>query len=160
MSQMNQLNAITDDTCDATGDDIYDTHSKNTPTKYVKWVNKVDKIVFKYLNLHLDDLPDENYRINFDEGMEPECMAKIIIEPNIGPVDDLDVDVDEDSLYRKWMEKVEHIVYAYLQMSTDDLPDENYRMNFDDGMTPEEMAKIIVGPMDDLIHDTVSRFFN
>ena len=157
MSQMNQLNAIIDVT---TNDDrdLYDTDSTNTRTKYVKWVNKVDKIVFKYLNLHLDDLPDENYRINFDEGMEPESMAKIIIGPIFGPVDELDV--DEDSLYRKWMEKVELIVYAYLQMSTDDLPDENYRMNFDDGMTPEEMAKIIIVPVDNIIHYTVNRFFN
>jgi len=71
----------------------------------------------------------------------------------------IDDQLDEDS-YTEWIIKVEKIVYASIQMYLDDLPDENYRINFDDGMIPEEMAKIIIGPIDKLIGDSVSRLFS
>jgi hypothetical protein len=67
---------------------------------------------------------------------------------------------DEDMLYNDWVNKVERIVYASLQMYLDDLPDENYRVNFDDGMSPEDMAKIIITPFNNLITETVGKLFN
>ena len=67
---------------------------------------------------------------------------------------------DIKTQYNEWVDKVAKIVYASIAIDLDDLPDENYRINFDDGMTPEEMAKIITDPINSLIDDTVSSFFN
>ena len=66
---------------------------------------------------------------------------------------------DEDMLYNEWVDKVAKIVYASLQMYLEDLPDEKFRINFDDGMSPEDMAKIIIEPYDDLIRETVGKLF-
>ena len=68
---------------------------------------------------------------------------------------------NEDSLYIEWMIKVEKIVYESVQMYLDDLPDENYRINFDDGMCHEDMARIVlryIEPIDDMINETVNDF--
>ena len=66
---------------------------------------------------------------------------------------------DEDMLYNEWVDKVAKIVYASLQMYLEDLPDEKFRINYDDGMSPEDMAKIIIEPYDDLIRETVGKLF-
>ena len=46
------------------------------------WMKRVSKIIFGTLDISLDDLPDENYRINYDAGMSVELMAEIVINNN------------------------------------------------------------------------------
>lgn len=55
----------------------------NTKLSYKSWVNEVDSKVFKKLKLHLEDLPDELYRDNYDEGISTDEMAKFVIENNM-----------------------------------------------------------------------------
>ena len=45
-----------------------------------KWMKKVDKRVFRKLNMHLSDLPDENFWTNWNNGMEYKIMANIIVK--------------------------------------------------------------------------------
>jgi hypothetical protein len=75
----------------------------------------------------------------------------------------VDNDSDQDTLYTEWMSQVEYIVYESLEMYLDDLPDENYRINFDEGMCPEEMAQIVINsslPIENMIEETVYNFCN
>lgn len=46
---------------------------------FEQWRNLVDSIVFIVINLHLDDLPDEDFRINYDNGLHVCDMAKLVI---------------------------------------------------------------------------------
>ena len=78
MTQYNQLNLSYDnEECNNT---IcrYDM-KKNLTVLYREWMNTVSKIVYMKIHIHLDDLPDENYRINFDQDMTAEDMAKIVL---------------------------------------------------------------------------------
>ena len=45
---------------------------------FYKWKKIVDNLVFVLIAHHLDDLPDEDFRINFDNGLHPCDMAKIV----------------------------------------------------------------------------------
>ena len=46
---------------------------------FEKWKQCVDDIVFVIIGYHLDDLPDENFRINYDNNLNYCDMAKIIL---------------------------------------------------------------------------------
>jgi len=72
---------------------------------------------------------------------------------------DLDDAPTDEMRYEIWLNKVATIVYENLRMNLDDLPDEKYRINFDDGMSPEDMAKIVIGPINEIISETVGKFF-
>ena len=48
-------------------------------TSFEKWKYKVEIIVHKETGLHLDELPDENYHINYENGMNFTEMANYII---------------------------------------------------------------------------------
>ena len=47
--------------------------------KFLNWMTKVEKIVYIKINLTLDDLEDELYRINFDAGTNAKDMAKSVL---------------------------------------------------------------------------------
>jgi len=49
---------------------------------FTEWMGKVDNIVYEVLEIYTYDLPDEEYRINYDNGMPPEIMANIVIKNN------------------------------------------------------------------------------
>lgn len=44
------------------------------------WLKKVDMLVYKKLNLHLKDLPDEDFCINYDNKITCVEMADKIIK--------------------------------------------------------------------------------
>ena len=44
-----------------------------------EWKNLVDQLVFVLIGYHLDDLPDENYRLNYDTGLKFCDMGKIVV---------------------------------------------------------------------------------
>jgi hypothetical protein len=46
--------------------------------EFYQWRELVNSIVFILTNNFIDDLPDENYRINFDNGLHACDMAKIV----------------------------------------------------------------------------------
>ena len=46
---------------------------------FKKWKFMVEKIVYLVTDFKLDDLPDENYHINYENGMHVCDMAKIVI---------------------------------------------------------------------------------
>ena len=58
--------------------------SKNSEpnTKFVDWINNVEKNVVERFGLNLLDIPDEDYMGNFELGYEPEQMVQIIQESN------------------------------------------------------------------------------
>jgi hypothetical protein len=47
---------------------------------FKSWVKKVDKRVYKKLKLHLSDLPDEDFWVNWNDGMKYKSMADIIVK--------------------------------------------------------------------------------
>ena len=49
---------------------------------FFSWRSKVEKIVYNNLKVFLDDLPDENYRINFENGVSAQTMAEIVLSNN------------------------------------------------------------------------------
>mgnify|MGYP005997351557 CR=1 FL=1 len=48
-----------------------------------------------------------------------------------------------DKKFNAWMNEVEKEVYSKINIALIDLPDENYRMLFDDKINPIEMALIV-----------------
>jgi len=57
--------------------------------------------------------------------------------------------------FDEWMRTVEHLVYSDIGLYLEDLPDENFRMNYEDNMSPEEMALIITENINDMISETI-----
>lgn len=51
-------------------------------TKFVQWINRVEKDVKKVLGCHLLDIPDEDYRMFFENGGSPRDMADYVIQNN------------------------------------------------------------------------------
>ena len=51
-----------------------------TDRKFIHWVDTVEYIVMGKLKMGLLDLPDENYIVNFENGMVAGEMAKKIID--------------------------------------------------------------------------------
>jgi hypothetical protein len=49
---------------------------------FFSWRSRVEKIVYDNLKVFLDDLPDENYRINFENGVSVQTMAEIVLSNN------------------------------------------------------------------------------
>lgn len=47
--------------------------------EFTKWQKKVDTFVFKIIGLNLTDLPDEDYRTAFDNGISAQRFAKRVI---------------------------------------------------------------------------------
>lgn len=45
-----------------------------------KWMKKVDKRVFKKFNMHLSDLPDDDFRTNWNNGIKYKIMANKILK--------------------------------------------------------------------------------
>lgn len=68
--------------------------------------------------------------------------------------------VETIDLYMEWYNIVSILVYNELGVELDDLPDENYRMNFENGVLPQDMAKIIIEPLSNMIYDVVNDFVN
>lgn len=54
-------------------------NNEEVDEEFIKWIDKVEKIVFDKLNFRLLDLPDEEYVINYEKKMMPQKMAQIII---------------------------------------------------------------------------------
>ena len=57
-----------------------DEHFDYDKINFLVWMTNVEKIVLSKINLTLDDLEDELYRINFDEGMSSNSMSKIVLK--------------------------------------------------------------------------------
>ena len=50
---------------------------------FKEWKDAVDVIVYKKIKYNLDDLPDENYHVNYDNNITTIIMANIVIENNL-----------------------------------------------------------------------------
>ena len=55
-----------------------------------------------------------------------------------------DIYDDEYINFLIWMSNIEKIVYAKIKCSLDDIPDEDYYVCFEDGVTYENMAKLVI----------------
>jgi hypothetical protein len=49
-------------------------------TKFIVWVNQVEQIVIKNLNMNLLEIPDEDYMYYYESKMSSNDMAKIILD--------------------------------------------------------------------------------
>lgn len=47
-------------------------------SKFVDWINKVEKQIFSKYQVGLLDIADEPYMINWEQGMTPDQMVKLI----------------------------------------------------------------------------------
>jgi hypothetical protein len=48
--------------------------------RFMNWMDRVEKIVLKRIGKNLLDLPDEDYRMKYDNKTSPTKMAKYIID--------------------------------------------------------------------------------
>jgi hypothetical protein len=62
-------------------------HQKKTPNveslekmSFDKWKQLIENIIFAKLNMHCNDLPDEDYWVNWNNGITPHYMANIILK--------------------------------------------------------------------------------
>jgi len=82
VNNFNQLNHVYN-TSDSDSYDSYDDSDEEKHIKnilYSEWVNSVAAIVYIKIKLDLQDLPDEDYRNNFEEGVSSSTMAKMIVD--------------------------------------------------------------------------------
>lgn len=49
---------------------------------FLEWKKKVEIIVYSLTNFHLDDLPDEDFYMNYENGTTFKQMAEYIININ------------------------------------------------------------------------------
>jgi hypothetical protein len=50
---------------------------------FEQWKKQVENIVYTEIQCYLDDLPDENYKLNYNYNVSPEVMAQIVINNNV-----------------------------------------------------------------------------
>ena len=54
--------------------------------------------------------------------------------------------------FETWMNKINNIIKSKTGLCTSDIPDNAYAVNYEDGYTPKQMAKIV---LDDLEQETL-----
>ena len=59
-------------------------------------------------------------------------------------IDDIVIKNAGDRAFARWMNKVEDLVLKETKVGLLDLSDENYRTNFDDGWTSDQMGWLVV----------------
>lgn len=52
--------------------------------RFKVWMDEINKILVEKINLRIVDLPDEDFRMKFDEGVTSNMMAKIMIYEQLG----------------------------------------------------------------------------
>ena len=52
--------------------------------------------------------------------------------------------------FKEWKQQVENIIYANLKMYCNDLPDEDYWVSWDNGITSNNMANFILKNIEDI----------
>ena len=50
----------------------------------------------------------------------------------------------KDNKFNKWLDLVNKHIYSKLKITLEDLPDNTFRIDFDDGLSPKEMAAKVV----------------
>lgn len=50
------------------------------------------------------------------------------------------MDVNNDIEFNKWLKKVDNYIYSILKINLTDLPDNSFRIDFDEGMSYKDMA--------------------
>ena len=63
--------------------EIINYQNTNQFLSFNQWKDIIEKTIFFNINLLLDDIPDENYHINYDNGMTTDEMVSIIIKNNL-----------------------------------------------------------------------------
>ena len=48
--------------------------------KFNKWMDLVNKYIYSKLKINLTDLPDNTFRIDFDNKLSPKDMAKKVVK--------------------------------------------------------------------------------
>ena len=59
---------------------VYNPNHVDTKMSFQNWKNLVDRIVYKKTKMHCDDLPDEDYWMNWDKNVSPKDMAQVIFK--------------------------------------------------------------------------------
>ena len=52
--------------------------------RFETWMNEINKILVEKINLRIVDLPDEDFRVKFDDNVTSNMMAKIMIDEYLG----------------------------------------------------------------------------
>ena len=58
---------------------IYNSELNKQKMEFNDWKDSVDSIVFQKLNMHCNDLPDEDYWVYWDKKCTAQDMANIVI---------------------------------------------------------------------------------
>lgn len=61
---------------------------------------------------------------------------------------------DYDNKFMKWIDQIERIVHAEINLKLLDLPDNDYMMMFHDRYTPDEVAGIIINDVRKFINSS------
>lgn len=144
----------------------------STPdTKFVKWVNDVEQLVYTMIECNLIDLPDELYVVNFEKGVNSTDMAKFIIDRNYNyiVINASTTSYSEwyikrckkegsvpNTKFVKWINDVEQLVYAEIGCYLVNLPDELYAVNFEKGIDSKNMAKFIINKNNKIFYKEIS----
>lgn len=51
---------------------------------------------------------------------------------------------EQEILFKKWLKRVDTIIFKRIRVHYDDLPDQDYWVHFVNGTKPVEMAKITI----------------
>ena len=63
---------------------------------FKKWMDEIERIVYSRLDLYLLDLPDEPYRVDFEDSVEAKDVAARIIRDYMNRIADLGIDMEDD----------------------------------------------------------------
>jgi len=59
---------------------VYNPNHVDTKMSFQNWKNIVDNIVYNKTKMHCNDLPDEDYWVNWDNNVSPKDMAQVIFK--------------------------------------------------------------------------------
>jgi hypothetical protein len=54
------------------------------------------------------------------------------------------MNINNDYIFNKWLELVNRHIYSRIKINLTDLPDNTFRIDFDNGLSPEKMAQKVV----------------
>ncbi len=58
-------------------------NSREIDSKFVGWINNVERYVYSKLNMYLEDIADECYMVSFEEKVSWKDMAKTVVNNSI-----------------------------------------------------------------------------
>lgn len=107
------------------------------------WMEKINEIVREKCGKELGNIQYFGFTCDYHAGKRPIEVANVIMSMERTTRLALNF-TKNDSEFIEWMKHVDYIVYDSIEYHLSDLPDEDFMLNYEHGITTNKMAEIVI----------------